>query len=196
MTHRVRPPAVFDNPIVRKMPQINPGDAPAASPASVTAVHTMAPIYESTIRFSAVVVPIADNSTNGGAGSLKILDWPEGLIRIIGGTVDVAITADAGISATGTISCGLGTTAADSANGTLATTEQNVIPSTAVTLAASAGAFKGKATATEGAVVIDGAATAADLFLNFAMLDAVITAGANITVTGAARVQWSFLGDV
>jgi hypothetical protein len=149
-------------------------------------------LRQTVFTLSNVVINSIDATTNGSYGSLQLLDLPEGHIGFYGAVTDfTAVTVGAGISATGALLHSLGT-AAEATGGTLDSTQANVLPSTSLTLAASTGAVGGVNTAV---AFVDGTATAADLFLNFATLDASTTANTTITVTGTITVTWALLGN-
>lgn len=146
-----------------------------------------------TFTFTAKAITVTDTGgVNGGQGSLKLCDLPQGLAVILGGSTNLTITAAAGITATASVVGSVGTTAADAANATLTSTEANIVPSTAATLTGSAGAFVGQSTAS---VTVDGTATAVPIYLNFAVPDAGISANSTITVTGTLTVVYCICGD-
>lgn len=81
-------------------------------------------------------------------------------------------------------------------NNTLASTEANVIPSTA-TPQATSGATTAKGVST-GVVTLDGTGTAVDLFLNFLVDDSDHDVGGtacDLIVNGTITVTWINLGD-
>lgn len=169
---------------------------PVTPTAGLTATHRMGKVYNTVIAIPAgTTITITDADAAGAHGSRKIVDFSQGAVRFLGATCDIAITAAAGISATGAVVCGIGTSAAGTDNATLAGAEQNVIPTTSVTLTASAGAFKGESTGTEGATTIDGTATAVDLFLNMVVSATDATANSTLTVSGTVTLHWVDLGD-
>jgi len=143
-------------------------------------------------------VTLADEAGVVAYGSQKLYDFPAGAIMILGATADIDLTkSSAGVDADWNGDFGVGTTAAGN-NNALATTEQNIIPTTA-TPEASAGATtaNGQSTATENAV-IDGTTTALDLYLNILVDDAdhdVTTTACNLIANGTITVFWINLGD-
>ena len=148
-----------------------------------------------TLELTNVAVAMTDAGASGSYGGTKIYDFAEGLITVLGATTNLTIAATGGIGATAAVVGALGTATAG-ANDTLTGTEANIVPSTACTLAASAGSFKGEMTATEfAAAVFDGTATAKDMFLNFAIPDAGSTADGTITVNGTVTFTFVNSGD-
>ncbi len=128
--------------------------------------------------------------------ALKIFDFPEGNIQIIGATVNLALTKSAaGVNADFDGDVALGSAAA-AGDATLTSTEANIVPSTA-TPQAVAGATTAKALSTA-SVLLDGTATPVDLYLNVLVDDAdqdVTTTPTNLIANGTVTVLWANLGD-
>lgn len=148
------------------------------------------------LTFKDTPIPLADNAGVVAYGGLKVFDFPQGSIAIQGATANLAVTkSSAGVIATFDGDFGLGTVTATN-DATLATTEQNVIPTTATPQAVSgATTAKGRSTA---ALLLDGTTTAVDLFLNFLVDDAdhdVTTTPCNLILNGTVTVLWANMGD-
>ena len=123
-------------------------------------------VHKTTISLVDTAVTLVDEAGVVAYGSLKIYDFPEGLIYIIGAVMDIDLTkSSAGVIATWDGDVALGTVAADNDATPLATTEEDIIPNTA-TPQATAGVTTadGVSTATEHAIH-DGTGTAKDIFL-------------------------------
>ena len=149
-----------------------------------------------TLQLSGAVVTMTDAAAAGCHGSVKLYDFPACNLLFLGATCDLTVTAGAGgITDTAAVVAAIGTAAVSTADATLTTTEADLIPSTAATLTAGAGAAKGK-TLTGGVVVFDGTATAKDAYLNFAVPDAGSTGNDTLIVSGTITLVWSNLGDV
>lgn len=155
-----------------------------------------AAMHQTVLTFTNVTVALSDNAGVVAYGSKKIFDFPAGAITIIGATADLALTkSSAGVNDDWDGDFGMGTAAADS-GATLATTEQNVIPTTATPQASS-----GATTATgygTAAVYLDGTSTAVDLYLNFLVDDAdhdVTGTACNLILNGTCTVTWTNHGD-
>ena len=121
---------------------------------------------------------------------------PAGNIVVLGAVSDLALTLSAaGVNADWDGDFGVGTVTASN-NATLSSTEQNIIPTTATPQAvSSATTADGESTAV---AVIDGTATAADIYLNFLVDDAdhdVTSTPTNIVVNGTLKLFWMNLGD-
>ena len=152
-------------------------------------------IHKTVIALNAVSVTITDNGTAGGQGSVKLYDFPEGLITFLGATANVAITESGGVNNTAAVLAAIGSAAVGAGDATLSSTEADMIPSTSCTLTSSLGTFAGKST-TALLATFDGTATALDAYLNFAVSDASTTANATLSLTGSVTLVWVNCGDV
>ena len=149
-----------------------------------------------TLQLSGAVVTMTDAAAAGCHGSVKLYDFPSCNLLFLGATCDLTVTAGTGgIADTAAVVAAIGTAAVSTADATLTTTEADLIPSTAATLTAGAGAAKGK-TLTAGVVVFDGTSTAKDAYLNFAVPDAGSTGNDTLIVSGTVTLVWANLGDV
>lgn len=154
-------------------------------------------VNRTVFTFTATPITMLDASQGGG---VKVYGFPEGRILLLGATGSIAVTTTSALASTlnagVTGNWGLGTTV--QANGTLATTEQNVLQTTAFTASATIN-VPGAASGGVGAAVlasIDGHTTAADLYLNLAVASATdIDGNATVTVTGTASILWAKVGD-
>ena len=148
------------------------------------------------LKLDKLVITMTDATTAGCHGSVKLYDFPACNLLFLGATCDLTVTAGTGgIADTAAVVAAIGTAAVSTADATLTTTEADLIPSTAATLTAGAGAAKGK-TLTAGVVVFDGTTTAKDAYLNFAVPDAGSTGNDTLIVSGTITLVWSNLGDV
>jgi hypothetical protein len=122
-----------------------------------------------------------------------LLNFPAGLVFIAAASSGLAIArVGTAITTTAAVVGSIGSTTVGTDNATLTTTEANIMPSTVSTLTAGAGACDGESTA---AVVLDGTATAAKAWLNFAIPDAGATGNDALTVTGTVTIVWAAGGD-
>src|SRR3990167_7991585 len=149
--------------------------------------------------FTLTATPLTLRDTEQGLG-VKIYDFPAGGITIMGATGKVAetttsILADT-LNASVTYNWGVGTVT--QANGTLATTEQDIIPTTNGTASATinvAGADSLAARIAD-AANFNGVSTAIDAFFNVGLATADdIDADATTTWTGTITISWLFNGD-
>ncbi len=175
----------------------------AASSSAVAGVANAGAVVDesvgtirTTLKLSNQVITMTDATTAGCHGSIKLYDFPACNLLFLGATCDLTVLAGAGgITDTAAVVAAIGTATVSTADATLTTTEADLIPSTAATLTAGAGAAKGK-TLTAGVVVFDGTTTAKDAYLNLAVPDAGSTGNDTLTVSGTITLVWSNLGDV
>lgn len=114
---------------------------------TLTGEYTTGIVKQTVIRLDSVSITMTDGGASGSIGSLKIYDFPAGLIRIHGARTKLTATAASGIGASGTLKHSLGTAAAATTD-TLNLTKANIIPSTNTTLSSSAGTVAGISAAT------------------------------------------------
>jgi hypothetical protein len=169
------------------------GEVPAAA-GGVFATEANGAIHKTEFALNGALVAMVDAGASGSAGSLKIFDLPEGMTLFLGGSTNLVVSRlGTNITTTAAVVGSLGTVAA-AADATLTGTEADYIPSAAATLTAGAGTLKGKSL-TAGIVVFDGATTAKDVFLNFAIPDAGSTGNDSLVVSGTITLLWAALGD-
>lgn len=147
---------------------------------------------------TSVAITHTDAAGSGSSGSLKIFDFAEGMVTILGARMNLTFLGDALIDTNAgdmAFKCGLGTVAADAGDGALTSTEVNICTiSGTVTLSAKAGtlaSFPSVAVLTP----IDGTATAADIYFNESGTAATSDANGVLTVSGTITVAGVFLGD-
>lgn len=164
--------------------------APAGT--GVTSEEFVGSLRRIRFTFDDVAITMTDATTAGSHGSHKFADFNAGLVAIYGAISNLAITAAAGIGATGAVVGSVGSAATGTDNATLTSTEANIIPSTTCTLTDSAGVMDGEFTAI---AALDGTQTAVDARLNFAVPDADSSGNSTITVNGYIDLFVVFLGD-
>jgi hypothetical protein len=141
-------------------------------------------------------VTMTDEAGVVAYGGTKLYDFPTGAIRITGVGVSLTVTkSGAGINDDFDGDWGIGTATAGN-NNALATTEQDIVATTATTQAV-AGVTSIAFPASSATVVsFDGTGTAKDLFLNFLIDDVDQDGGGTLSVTGTIDITWQYLGDV
>jgi hypothetical protein len=150
-------------------------------------------VHKTVLTVSALGIAITDNSTDGGAGSQKVYDFPEGVIQILGASYNLTTArVSTGLTTTSAVKGSLGTVAA-AADDTLTGTEADLIASTTGTLTAGAGTLKKHGSLV--ATAFDGHTTPIDAILNLVTVDAGIAANDTITVNGTITILWANLGD-
>lgn len=176
-----------------------------AAPAITGMVCTEAGAHcmrETTFTFTATAFALVDEAGVVGYCSKKIYDFPAGNILILGATADLVLRKSSlGISNAWDGDFGLGTAAAGN-NNALATTEQDIIPTTPTPQATGTGATAtttAKGINAAAILPLDGTATPVDLYLNFliddADQDATGTPANLIVYSGTVKVYWINLGD-
>jgi hypothetical protein len=149
-------------------------------------------LHRTTIWLDNETITITDGGASGGIGSSKLYTFPEGALDVGIAFSSFTIVAASGIGATATVKHALGT-AQETTNDTLDSTQANVLPSTNTVLSGSAGTAKGLTSTKLGA--LDGSTTPAELWLNFGIADAGITANSSIVINGFVTILWSWAGD-
>jgi hypothetical protein len=173
----------------------------AANGTGVSAVeYGDGAVHKTVLTLDDVAIALTDEAGVVAYGGLKVYDFPAGAIVFLGATADLAVTkSSAGVNATWDGDFGLGTVTASN-NATLASTEQNLIPTTATPQAVDgATTAKGLSTSTESGVVFNGTSTAIDAFLNVLVDDAdhdVTGTACNLIFNGTITLVWANLGDI
>lgn len=152
-----------------------------------------------TLTLTDVDLALTDEAGVVAYAGLKVLDFPEGVVCILGAVADLDLTkSSAGVNVDWDGDFSLGTVTASN-NGTLAGTEANIIPSTATPQAAAgATTANGKSTATECPAYLDGTSTPVDVFLNVLVDDAdhdVTGTACNLIANGTLKITYVMLGD-
>jgi len=174
------------------------GESGAVNGTGVTAVESTGAVNKTVITLADHAMALTDEAVVVAYAGSKLYDFPAGATYILGAVADLALTLSAaGVNANWNGDFGIGTVTASN-NGTLATTEQNIIPTTATPQAvASATTATGQSTAAEHAVY-DGTTTPVDAYLNILVDDAdhdVTTTATDIIVNGTVTLTWINLGN-
>lgn len=170
--------------------------AGAKNGSTVTALEVgNSTVHKTVLTLASTPVTVA-NTTGASFGGVKLYDFPEGRLLVLGVTASLGfVWTGESIAAAGSGDYSLGTTI--TANATLDTTKVDLLPSTAMTDPA----VLGVAAATSGALAasaqFDGTGTAKDLNLNIIIDDADVADGDSDTVlaSGTITVHWILLGD-
>lgn len=179
--------------------------APAAQPASGTVKYALkranpeagAGTWRLDITLTNARIPVTDAAGSGSSGSLKLIDFNEQAIMVLGCRQDYTAFAE-GAALTGAAGdaafvMGLGSVAANAGDAALTSTEVDFCAVTG-TITLSGGT--GVGTILSGAIgAINGTATATDLILNWSGSAATIDANSTIDVTGTITVLFDFMGD-
>ncbi len=166
----------------------------AANGATVSAVDSNQVVNQTVLTLASTPVTVA-NTTGASFGGLKLYDFPAGRVLVLGTTANLSfVWTDTDIAADGSGDFSLGTTI--TADATLATTEVDLLPSSAMLDPFVLGVGTGS-----GALAVsaqfDGTATAKDLCINIIIDDADVADAATdiVLVSGTVTVTWINLGD-
>lgn len=145
-----------------------------------------------------VDTPLTVRDTEQGVG-VKVYDFPEGRVLILGATGSMAFTTTSELATTlnASVSSRWGVGTVTQSNATLATTEQDIIPVTTFTSGATIDVENtAVAAALAASAQFDGTTTAKDAFLNVSVPGATdIDADATVTAAGTVTITWINLGD-
>lgn len=122
----------------------------AKNGTGVAASEQLGQVHKTILTLTDVDISTTDNGAAGAQGSLKLYDFPQGLIEIIGAEVNLTTEAAAGIGATAALVASLGTATVGAGDATLTGTEADIHPSISGTLVDSAGTLQGKTMPTAG----------------------------------------------
>lgn len=158
----------------------------------VVFANTVSAMNQLTITFTDYQIPITDSEGAGGHGSLEIIDFPEGMIYILGIVADVSIDSVSGIAANGTFDMALGSTATATDNEVLAGTEVDVVAKVDGTLVGGADTID---LVTNTPQTEDGHTTDTSIYFNISVTDANMTATGWMAIYGTMVITWIDTGD-
>ncbi len=161
-------------------------------------VQRMGKFFTLDFTLTNVAVTHTDAGASGSSGSVKIFDFAEGMVTILGARMNLTFLGDALIDSNAgdmAFKVALGTAAADAGDGALTGAEADVCTiSGTITLSSKAGAlasFPSVAVLTP----LDGTGTAKDIYFNESGTAATSDANGVLTVSGTITVAGVFLGD-
>jgi len=147
-------------------------------------------VQQYVLTLTNVSITTTDNGTLA-SGNIKLFDLPAGNYLVLGATADCTTAAGAGgLTDTAPMVYAIGTAAA-AADATLTSTEADIMPSTAGTLAGGVGVIDGR----NPAVAFINGTSATSIYLNTAVADAGTTASDTLTVNGTIVLTLVNLGD-
>lgn len=170
---------------------------PTAGKIILDASNVHYPYFHLTFTLTGARVPITDAGASGSFGTLKLFDFVEGAVRLMGSrqnyTAFAEGTALTGAAGDASFKIALGSAAvAAAADSVLTGTNVDVAPALNITLAGGVGAGTN---VTALSAALDGTATAVDLYLNISGSAATIDANSYLDVTGTLTVEGQFIGD-
>ncbi len=151
-------------------------------------------IHKTVLTLTNTPIVLTDDAGQGQYGSIKLYDMPAGNNVFLGATIDADLTlTDEAWTDAAEGDVGLGTTAVTNGDA-LATTEQDIIATTAI---AAMTAQSGPIDASSASIGIFGAAGAADtdIYLNVRIDDAEAHNTDGGTITGTVTLVWANFGD-
>jgi len=177
-------------PVYLKVDTTTAGDV---NGTTVSAMQYASGVYKTVITCDNTPVTIdylsADTNNSGG---VKIYDFPEGRILVLGVTVDSMIASAAstngGFADTDGGDFSVGTALVD--GGTLSSTEVDLCPSTSIDPISST-----NSSALAASAQFDGTTTAKDIYVNFLIDSNDLTSAASMTFDATVTVTWMNLGD-
>jgi hypothetical protein len=147
------------------------------------------------LTLASLPLTLADATTGAG---VKIYDFPEGRILILGATGSIAMTTTSVLASTlnAGVTCNWGVGSTTQANGTLATTEQDILQKSNITASATVNVAGAASNAFGALAAFDGTATALDAYLNVGVATGTdIDGDATVTISGTVTLHWMLLGD-
>jgi len=173
---------------------LNNGATLANPGATLSTVNAISGMNKTVTTFATYVLTITDAGAAGAHGSIKLIDFPEGHIKILGGHQVLTFTETGSeISATATFDAGVGSAAVGVDNEELTGTEGDITGvEDEAALVASTLLFD---TITTTDQTLDGSSTASDAYLNVAIAAADCSANSTLNVTGTVTICWILLGD-
>ena len=180
--------------------RINDGGDGAIAAAATAAGITLTEsgdgvLHKTAFTLTNVAMPIVDAGANGAHGSLKLYDFPEGHIKILGGHMNLTsiVAGSGGIIDAGVLDVAVGSVTTSAANETLASTEQDIVTKKDVTL--SGGSVANQASINSTDTTIDGSSTPIDAHLNVAVEATSAASNDTLTINGTVTLHWLNLGD-
>lgn len=169
---------------------------------TVSDVPNAGPYRQLRFHFNKYEMQLIDHAATVAYTTAVLATLGEGEVMFMGAVADLQLArgkgSATGLSDTWNGDFGVGTVAADN-GATLATTEQDLIPTTSTPAAvAAATTAKGISTSTEAPKIFDGTATAKTINLNILVDDGdqdVTTVPSSILVSGDLTVTYVVLGD-
>jgi len=151
-----------------------------------------AALNQTTITLTNYSMVTTDAGIAGGHGALKLVDFPEGMIYVLGVIGDMSCSAVTGITATGAVDMALGSATTLTDAETLGNANVDFVAKVDETLTASAGVWD---LVTNTPQTEDGHTTATDVWLCVAIENTSITATGTMTLSGTIVISWVNTGD-
>lgn len=182
MSTKLRQKTLIQNPVLNGAPYALGKVTTKGTTTGLSRIAMAAGIRRERIAFRNVVVPVA---AADDFGSIKLLDYPNGNLMVLGAVVALTAAIGGGIAALANVDIAVGSAVASAA--TLASTMLDVVPKIDVT---AGGVVAGKSTGTEALKVLTASSSA--LYLNVG--GSTITTDGTVTLNGYVDVLFIDLG--
>jgi len=163
-----------------------------SSATGVVGVSSISSYNKSTITLTDYAMVITDSEGSGGHGALKIVDFPLGMIYVIGVVGDMSSSAIAGAGATSAVDMALGSATTLTDAETLGNANVDFVAAVSEDLIASVGVYD---LVTNTPQTEDGHTAATDVYLCVAIEDSDMSATGSITLSGTIVITWLNTGD-
>jgi len=164
-----------------------------SGPASLVTVEEFGPpggaIRQTKFTFNSATVTLNYNASYSNGG-IQMYDFPKGNITILNAVSKLALTVSGAVTDASNFVAAIGSVTA-AADGTLTSTEADIMPSTVAGVTSGVGAVNGRLASVG---IVNGTSTAADAFSNFAT-SSNLSSARTVTVTGWIIVTWINGGD-
>lgn len=169
---------------------------PASGSVTLVANEVQYPFFKLKFVLDAAQIPVTDATTSGSYGALKLFDFNNAAVAILGCRQDYTAFAEGsaltGAAGDASFDIGVGSVAiAAAADGALSGTNDDIGTEVNITLSGGTGTGTG----VNGASTYNGTATAIDIALNWSGTAATIDASSTIDVTGTITVVGVMMDD-
>jgi len=163
-----------------------------SSVTGVSGVTTSAALNQSVITLTDYQMVITDSEGSGGHGTLKLVDFPIGMIYVVGVVADMAVDSVDGCANNSAFDMALGSATTLTDAETLGNANVDFVAKVDGTLVAEVDTID---LLTNTPQTEDGHTTATDVWLCVAVADANMTATGFMAITGTVTISWLNTGD-
>ncbi len=175
------------------LPNIESIEADTLSSATgIAGVTYSAALNKTTITLTVYSMPIVDSAGNGGHGTLKLVDFPEGMIYVLGVIGDMSITSQTGSADNAVFDMALGSATTLTNAQTLGNANVDFVAKVDGTLSSGADTID---LVTNTPQTEDGHTTATDVWLCVAIEDAFMSSTGTMVMSGTVVITWVNTGD-
>jgi len=163
-----------------------------SSVTGVSGVTIVSGMNISTITLASYPMVITDSAGSGGHGALKVVDFPNGMIYVLGVVADMSSSAIAGAGATSAVDMALGSATTLTNAETLGNANVDFVAKVDEDLSSSVGVWD---ILTNTPQTEDGHTANTEVWLCVAIEDSDMTATGTITLSGTIVITWVNTGD-